>query len=74
MGTPYFSMCCPINSFLHEQLFWQSVLIFLYIYMEKLGPFCGLELVAIGGACICRFYLSFDSGPFLGHWELIWSL
>ena len=27
-GTPYFSIYCLINSFLHEQLLWQSVVIF----------------------------------------------
>ena len=30
-GTPYFSIYCLINSFLHEQLLWHSVLIFSYI-------------------------------------------
>ena len=30
-GSPYFSIYCLINSFFHEQLVWQSVLIILLI-------------------------------------------
>ena len=34
-GSPYFSICCLINSFFHEQLLWQSALIFSC--MQALG-------------------------------------
>ena len=32
-GSPYFSIYCLINSFFHEQLLRQSVLIYIYIYI-----------------------------------------
>ena len=37
-GTPpYLSIYCLINSFFHEQLLWQSVLIFSYIYRSLIA-------------------------------------
>ena len=36
-GDPDFSIYCLINSFLHEQLLWQSVLIFSYLAKIPLG-------------------------------------